>query len=480
MGYGGTWDSTTPLNPGTRPNVYVNFTSSVPPAPAVSADGVLAYVGTADFGPLRTLVSMESKADVIRYLGNTNTLPGGNADVVYALMRAFDTGLRRVLFYRIAANTAAAATITLNDASSAAALTVTAKYEGTFGNGIRVDVITDPRTPTLKVVRVYEGTVLREQFSGATNGDIVADFNVRGSALVNIAASGTTTRALANASAASLTGGSSGSTVLASDYTNALDALSDKPFRTIVLGTVDTAIQSSLASWVSAQRGMGNRVNAIVAAGESDTLANMVTQATALNNEAVSYLAGGFTDTSLVRFPAVMAALVVGGEIVVAGTESLTYRRITSGGNVIRAFSPSDISTGLTNGLLMLEFDGEKVKITQGINTLQIASAVAPKSPDWRKMRYIATQDLLLNRIGRYLGENYIGKVPNDAFGRVEAVNQVQMVLDQATRERLLAQEPRAVAALDGTKQQTGASVFLTIRGDQVDAMESFYITAEI
>lgn len=487
MTYGAIWDPATAESLGARPSVYVNFEAAEVPAPVFTADGIVFAIGVADWGPVETSVDIDSPVQVNKYLGTdpTNTTRR-------AVLDALQQGARKVIFHRIAANTAAQAVLDLNDTdvTPSAALRVQGKYPGTFGNTLRAEVVTNLVDNSKKDLNIYEGTVKRETFTGTDNDAIVADYTAKGSDLVVLTQQGAANRTLANITATPLATGASGTGVVAGDYTDALAIAQASRFRVLVADTTDDSIQASIAAWVDSERAGGNRVKAVLAAGNADSFSDLTTQAAALDSEAVSYLVTGYTKDGLAR-PPVVAAFTVAAIIAVQDTQSITHFVIPDATAISRRFTGQEYRTGLEKGLLILSSDGEKVFIEQGLNTLQVSSQVAPKSVDWRKIRYVAIQDEFVDRVGVYLGDNFIGKVSNDERGRQEAVNQVQTVLNDMVSERLLLNG--VITLPDGTTEDVSPKAFLdpryvsdqdrvyvAVTGRAADAIEKFFITVAI
>lgn len=482
---GAVWDNALAIDPGTRPGVYINFANTAPAPAPPNADGVIYYIGVADWGPVGVSTAITSPLQVDRYLGTDTTNVARRG-----VLEALNQGAKTVYYQRIAAAAAAAATLTLNDGSAAAAITVTAKYKGTFGNTLKAEVVTNVVNGSLKDLNIYEGTVKRETFTGADNDDIVAQYTALGSNYVVLAQAGTANRVPTNITATSLTGGVSGTGVVAGDYTAALTVSQDSVFRVLALDTTDPTIQASTAAYVVAQRSAGNRIKALFAAGSADSVSTIGTQLAALNSEAIMYLVSGAIKDGITRNP-VEVAIPVAAAIAVQDTRSLTNYTLTGWSGLQRRFTGTEYTTLLTKGALVLSTDGSRVYIEQGINTLQVASQVAPKSTDWRKIRYIAIQDELVDRVFAKLQTDYIGKVSNDSRGRDEAVNQCQVVLDSMVQDRLLqtglvtqadgsVRDVTPNAFLDPRYASTADRVYVALTGQAADAMEKFFLTASI
>lgn len=484
MGNGAIWDGAIAISPSTRPAIYANFESAPVPRPVASADGVIFYAAVADWGPVATKVNITSPVEVNKYLGtNAASVPRR------AILEALNQGAKTIQFYRLATGSAAASAVTLNDGAGtpAAALTITAKYPGLFGDTLKAAVVTNVANAGLRDVEIYEGTIKRETFTGADNDEIVADFAAKGSNYVVVAQAGTANRVPANIVAQPLTGGNSGSSVTSTEYVAALVAAQDALFSVLVTDTTDTAIQATIRTWVNDSRAGGNRVRAVVAAAAGLNYAGLTAQAQALNSEGVTYLANGYIKPDGIVRDAVEVGVSLAAAMAVQDTQSITRYVFPDVDDISKRFSSTEIGTGLVNGILFLTYDGSKVFVEQGLNTLQVGSQVAPKSKDWRKIRYIAIQDEFVQRASIKLGDNFIGKVSNDVRGRQEAVNQVQVVLDEMAQERLLLTgldedgvDQTPLAYLDPRYESDEDRVFVAVTGKAVDAIEKFFLTVVI
>jgi hypothetical protein len=477
---GAVWDPASAADPGLRTGTYINVEPNPVAPPALTAFGTVLIVGTADWGPLGTPIEIRNEAEVTKYLGSDDTSPA-----VIATREALRQGPSLVLFHRISlASADEKASKTLNDSLSAACLTVTAKYEGVFGNTIKVEVVDNP-TAGSKDLRIYVGSQRREVWSGADAEAIAAaavDSN-----LVDVAATGTAGRDPVNIAATALTGGDNGTSVTSTEFTAALDEIGAYDFRTFALLTSDTSIQQSTRTWAASKRAGGKRIVYFAGSALAETFSNRLSQVQALNSESTAYVVTDYTTTDGVAVPAYVGAAVIAALYARYGTESVTFKAVEGAATVTNPIDEDDWSDALTYGMVAFsEYDGEVV-VEQGLTSLQPASQVAPLSTDYRKLRYVAIVDLLASRIAKRLNRKFHGKVENDAGGRAEGVRMVQAELDLAMGERLLirglnefGEDVTARAFEDPRYTSTKDRVYVAVSGQAIDAIEKMFLSIRI
>jgi phage tail sheath protein FI len=126
-----------------HPGVYLQeVPSGVQPIEGVSTS-TAAFVGKAQMGSLSTAVLVTSMAEFSTQYGSF--LTDGSGFLAHSVLQFFQNGGKRAYIARIAGSGAAQASITIADRktqNSAAALTISAKNEGTWGNLLDI-VITD-------------------------------------------------------------------------------------------------------------------------------------------------------------------------------------------------------------------------------------------------------------------------------------------------------------------------------------------------
>lgn len=472
------WDPLTATDPGTRAGVYINFESEAPPAPVVSSTGTVAAVLPADWGPVETPFAVTNTREINRYFG-TSAASKERA----AILEMLRSGASKIIVFRVADANVATSTLTLNDTAGtpAAALTVTAKYPGAFGDTLKVAVQTNLADGTKKDLIVYEGTTVRETFTGQYNSDIVSMVALLGSNYVNVALAGTAGRVLANITATSLTGGNSGrASLVSSDFVDGWTGTQGEVYSTIAVATDDPAIQASFCAWVRDRRDSGYRIRGFVGSGAATSFADKLTAVSGFDDEGFHYVVNDYVTQEGVNLPPFWASFTAAAIASVRAYHSVTNYTVEGATQGSISLSAAEYKLAITRGMFVWSWAGDRLYIEAGINTLQPGSQVAPKSTDWRKMRYIASQDWLAESLWQALMADYVGKVENDERGREEAVRIANEVVARAVQLRILDSGEENSAYLDDRYDSTKDRVFLALSGSFVDAIEKFFFTAVI
>ena len=472
------WDPLTATDPGTRAGVYINFESEPPPAPIATASGTVALVLPADWGPAKTPFYVTQSREINKYFG---TDPASKERA--AVLEALRSGASKVIIFRVADSNIASATLTLKDTAGtpADALVVTAKYPGAFGNTLKVSVSTNLADGTKKDVTVYEGAIVREVFTGTNNDDIVAMVNLLGSNYIKVALSGTAGRILKDITATALTGGNSGRASLVSgDWVDGWTGTEGEVYSAIAVAVSDPAIQTSFNAWVRTRREGGYRIRGFVGSAAATSFADKLTAVGGFNYEGTHYVGNDYVTQEGINLPPFWAAATAAALSSVRAYHSITNYTVVGATQGSISLSAAEYTLANTRGIFVWSWSGDRLYVESGINTLQPASQVAPKSTDWRKMRYIACQDWLAEQLWLALMADYVGKVENDERGRQEAVRIANEVVARAVQLRILDSGADNGAYLDDRYDSTKDRVYLAISGTFVDAIEKFFFTATI
>ena len=105
---------------------------------------------------------------------------------------------------------------------------------------------------------------------------------------------------------------------------------------------------------------------------------------------------------------------------VVAGTavnKSATNKNYDGEYTIDTRYSQTELENGIKEGSFMFHMVDEKVNILTDINSF--ISITDEKSPDFSSNQTIRVLDQIANDIAVLFGKKYIGKVPNDAPGRI-------------------------------------------------------------
>lgn len=310
-----------------------------------NAGSVVAIPFTHDWGPFKAARYVTSYQQFKALYGPTDT-PGHRA--VFQAFKGEGVpgrgGAGTVLCYRTGASSAAKATKVLQNTTPAAAVTLTARYEGTFGNGLRVttqDNAANSANTDLLILDSNGNTLETYTFAdtdiNGTTNSLVSQINATSNW---ITATGTVNGvALGFVSSQAFTGGNDGSTLLAGDWTAVMAALEPERFGQLApYDLTDSTVLTSLHTWAQGQNQNGNRFrtfvggpSTVVGNSTDDTAATAVSRSASLNDSDWVNIGVGYVhddtlnvDLSLAQFaPRVAGIAAQRGEV-----DSLSGARI--------------------------------------------------------------------------------------------------------------------------------------------------------
>ena len=154
-------------------------------------------------------------------------------------------------------------------------------------------------------------------------------------------------------------------------------------------------------------------------------------------------------------------------------------------------------------GKLFFFFDGEKVKLARGINSL--VTTVQDKGTSFQKIKLVDLMDMMHDDIRTTAQDHYLGKYANSYANRCLLVTAIQGYLDQLAQEGLLEPDQNtAYIDVESTKiwlesngkytkaeladmsemdiklANIGSNVFIAVKASLLDAMEDVTITINI
>jgi hypothetical protein len=355
--------------------------------------------------------------------------------------------------------------------AGAAAITVTALYEGSRANNFTLDVATNPIAGF--DVTLKESGVVKERFTADDNDSMAAQI-VAYSALITAVVAGTSNRQFAIVTGSALSGGDSGLTVLAADYTAAQSLLEGEEFSCVVQDDdTTTSNQDAAAAWQATRRADGQRFILCMGSATSASLATAITRAQAQDDEGVVYVFPGFTDEQDVAYSGQEAAARVAGLIAGRGfTKSITFAEVTNAATVEDNLTGTEVEQALEAGIAPITSDGRKVRVERGRNTL--TTYTATKGKVFSKIRTVYTLDRLLDALGQGL-RAYVGEVTNDEEGRKSILGAVESFIDQFVQARAI--KPEYSVELDPSNPPTSDEVFLKIGLTPLDSVEMIFAT---
>ena len=159
----------------------------------------------------------------------------------------------------------------------------------------------------------------------------------------------------------------------------------------------------------------------------------------------------------------------------------------------------AELDTAIEEGKFVLYYDGEKVKVGRGVNSLQTVKK--GKGNPWKKIRVVEIMDMLHDDLVLLAEDNYIGKYPNTYANKCLLVSAINSYLAEMERNGMIEDytigldvdaikdyiienkgvtrdEAEAMDEAEIKKQYTDEKVFLSASATLVDVMED--ITLDI
>lgn len=408
------------------PGLYMNFVAAAGTAIQPGARGIVVAAVKAHWGPVGQFVEVSDEAAVKELFSEDES---GGATAYSTLYLALLGGPRTLLAYRIASDSAAAATVSVNNTATTPvpALRLAAKYPGARGNDFNVAIADSLAVAGAKELKLYEGTKLLRTIS-IGNGDAGAAVQAINEDTGNkwIVATKLADGTLADISGAALTGGDSGiSGITNADYVAALAAFEGQEFHVLTLdGITDAALHSSVVAWVNRVRGEGKGVIAVLggSAAEdtaSDAVSKAVSRSAGFNHEGIVNVGSGANlgdkSYSSAQVAAWAAGLIAGQSL----SQSTTYAE-SPFDDVTRRWTRSEQEQAIRGGVFLLIHDGRRVKVLRGMNSLVTLQLGQNKS--WKKIRTIRVMDAINSDLQRTAEDVYIGKVNNTEEGRLALI----------------------------------------------------------
>ena len=464
---GGIWTQADVRNPDTRPGIYVNIVTEAR-RQLTPGTGVVLVAGVADWGVLDSVVEIASEDDLYDAFDRAGSLP-----VVAA--QALRGGAASVSCLRIAGSSAAAATVTLvdTDPSPAAVLDLTARQQGARANDFAIT--TRAVAGGLGIEIAESGALIETLVATDTDVDVVVTAINTYSAYLTAARNGAPGRDVA-AQTVTMTGGDSGATLTAADYTAAQGIAQSAEFDCYVQGDDTTAAnQDAVSDWADTQRDEGNRFVAVMGGPSGETAAQAGVRAVALDSMSTVYVFPGVVDTDGTTYTGQQAAGRVAGMIANAGfARAVTWEPIPDADRPNTVLSNTEVTTALGQGVLLILSDRSGVRLSRGLNTLNSAGGTGQPSAQFQKIRTVATNDAISEGLEAGITP-YIGTVTNDEDGRRSVAAAALAYLEQLVAGGAIEEGP-TVEVSRGTADQ----VFLRVQVTVLDSIEEVFITVRI
>lgn len=422
------------------PGAYINFISVASASATLSDRGIATIPLDMNWGPEGEVITVE----LGDFQKNSQKIFGYayTADELKPMREIF-LHAKKVHFFR------------LNTSGVKATCTyATAKYPGTRGNDLRIVIEANENSQedsALYDVSTFLGTLQVDQqkaiskMSDLKNNDYV-DFNTGAS--LDLTAS------------TPLTSGTNG-TVEDATFQTYLDKMEAYTFNAMGCLSTNPTITALFASFCKRMRDdVGKKFQVVCFRNLADY------------EGVVSVKNGLVGDTE-------NPALIPWATGVVAGTavnKSATNMDYDGEYSVDTDYTQSELEAGITEGSFMFHLVDDNVVVLEDINTF--ASITDEKSSDFSSNQTIRVLDQIANDIAVLFGTKYIGKVPNDASGRISLWNDIVKHHQELQNIRAIENfSPDNVTVAQGdTKKAVVVADYVT----PVNAMAQLYMTVYV
>ncbi len=191
--------------------------------------------------------------------------------------------------------------------------------------------------------------------------------------------------------------------VLPNDSESLEDALAYLETQTFdyLAGPVDISSEECLevSNWIKAQRADGFKKKAV--------LPNIGADNEGIINFTTSGIKVGATEYDSAEYCSRIAGLIAGTPM----TISSTYAILPEVSDVDR-LTKSQMDDAIDSGEFIIFYDGEKVKVGRGVNSLQ--TLTQDKGEIFKKIKIVDTVDMIRKDIKETVEDNYIGKYSNN------------------------------------------------------------------
>lgn len=417
------------------------------------AQGIVALPIVHDWGPFKEFTRVGSLAEFNEIYGegvggSDNPTPGWLAAYnAFKGENSDEPGAGELLVYRTGAASAAKATKVLNNTAAAAAITLTAKYEGTRGNNLDVLVEANATNPgTQNDLVVLEDGVVYERWTH-TKADIqgLADaINDRSDWLT--AGNVTNGTALATIASTSLAGGNDGTALTAGDWTNVQTAYETQQWEVFVpFDLTDGSIITSIAAWTAVSNtpnsGSGKkpkRFTSVVGGALDESFATAFARTQGIDNENVVNVGiGSVRDTALDRVLSTsQLAPRIAGIIAHRGFDAAIDFAHLADLEIVVGPSDADIVAAIDpdpgrGGIVVLGTDSGGVRVEKGVTTRISDTDDRPKET-FGRIKHVFTMQSFERRLQeRHEASGYLGKADVNNDTREYLVSDATTLLDE-------------------------------------------------
>lgn len=155
---------------------------------------------------------------------------------------------------------------------------------------------------------------------------------------------------------------------------------------------------TAVMSWIKTQRAVGFTPKAVLpdTAADSEAIINFTTSGIKVGN----------TEYTAAQYCSRIAGLIAGTPM----TISCTYAPLPEVSDVER-LTKEAMDTAIDSGKFIIFYDGEKVKVGRGVNSLKTTTGT--KGDAFKKIKIVEAVDMIQSDIKKTAQDNYIGKYAN-------------------------------------------------------------------
>jgi len=209
------------------------------------------------------------------------------------------------------------------------------------------------------------------------------------------------------------------------NYSKALEYFEIKKVTWLCCPTVKTDGQEeNVLTWVKEQRDDNrNRVKAILPNNTADNegIINYATSEVVVNNK--KYTPEAFCSR--------IAGLLAGTSYKISSTFAVLEEV-----SACEKLDKDALDTAVDSGKFVVFYDGEKVKVAKGVNSL--TTVQKGKADSWKKIRVVETMDMIHDDLVLLAEDNYIGKYPNTYSNKCLLISAINSYLKELERNGLI------------------------------------------
>ena len=382
----------------------------------------------ANWGEIGKVIEVNSFADLVEIFGK---------DVTYSAYKlgrlAFLGKPEKLLLYRVADESAAYGTVSLQNAESSDAITLKTKYKSSrnFNITIAANIVDDAAIDII----LYEGTIELNRVEQVENNldKIVEAINLNFEEIVATKASNATGK-LATVTNVRFAGGNDGcSGITVEHYTKAMRELSKYNIDGFTLdGVADRSIQTALKEWAQELKENGSDV--LVFVGGDSTIAEANSASQSFDDSNITNVGTGCTYQGVNYTAAEVAVYVAALTLGLTIKESLCYRK-TIFDDVTTKLERKEMKQALAKGTLVLIKEDDDVIILDDKNTY--TSYTETKNEVFGEIRgqrfvNIVNQDTLVKN------KDFIGNITDSEDDKITLICALKKYFETLEKEKVL------------------------------------------